>query len=84
MGEQINAGSALIMSAVENYSPVEGGREATALFRLTDRLYRARTDHDVHEAALDAIVEALGCQRASILLFDEAGVMQSGPPGSVR
>ncbi len=64
------------MSAVENYSPVEGGREATALFRLTDRLYRARTDQDVHEAALDAIVETLGCQRASILLFDEAGVMQ--------
>lgn len=64
------------MSAVENYSPLEGGREASALFRLTDRLYRASTDQDVHEAALDAIVESLGCQRASILLFDDAGVIQ--------
>jgi GAF domain-containing protein len=64
------------MSTVDTYAPVEGGPEAAALFQLTDRLYRARTDQDVHEAALDAIVETLGCRRASILLFDEAGVMQ--------
>jgi PAS domain S-box-containing protein len=48
----------------------------SVLFRLTDRLYRARSLDDVYEAALDAIMEALGCARASILQFDEAGVMR--------
>lgn len=46
------------------------------LYRLTDRLYRARTMAEVHEAALDAITEAMNCRRASVLLFDSAGVMQ--------
>lgn len=47
-----------------------------ALYRLTDRLYRARSLSDVFDAALDAITTALGCERASILLFDAAGVME--------
>ena len=46
-----------------------------ALYRLTDRLYRARALSDVFDAALDAITTALGCRRASILLFDAAGIM---------
>lgn len=50
--------------------------ELGALYRLTDRLYRSATRADSYEAALDAIVQALGCSRASILLFDDAGVMQ--------
>lgn len=50
--------------------------DLAALYRLTDRLYRARSQHDVYEAALDAILGTLSCTRASILLFDEAGVMQ--------
>lgn len=49
--------------------------ELNALYQLTDKLYRARSLSDVYEAALDAIVGTLGCSRASILLFDEAGVM---------
>jgi PAS domain S-box-containing protein len=49
--------------------------ELTALYRLTDKLYRARSPDDVYDAALEAIVSTLGCSRASILLFDEAGVM---------
>jgi PAS domain S-box-containing protein len=49
--------------------------ELTALYRLTDRLYRARSAEDVYIAALDAIVGTLGCERASILLFDDNGVM---------
>jgi PAS domain S-box-containing protein len=64
------------MNSNKSYPPGDRGSEAAALFRLTDRLYRARTDRDVQEAALDAIVEMLGCHRASILLFDDAGVMQ--------
>jgi PAS domain S-box-containing protein len=47
-----------------------------ALYRFTDRLYRAVSADDVYAAALDAIAEALGCERASILLFDADGVMR--------
>jgi len=50
--------------------------EQAALYRFTDRLYRATSDDDVHRAALDAIVDALGCDRASVLLFDSLGVMR--------
>ncbi len=50
--------------------------ELTALYRLTDRLYRSRSPSDVFDAALDAITASLGCRRASILLFDETGFMQ--------
>jgi PAS domain S-box-containing protein len=51
-------------------------REQTALHEFTDRLYRAKSIGDVYEAALDAITRAIGCSRASILLFDESGVMR--------
>jgi PAS domain S-box-containing protein len=50
--------------------------ELTSLYRLTDELYRARSASEVYEAALDAILGTLGCGRASILLFDDAGVMR--------
>jgi PAS domain S-box-containing protein len=49
--------------------------ELNALYQLTDKLYRAHSMTDVYDAALDAITSTLGCSRASILLFDEAGVM---------
>jgi PAS domain S-box-containing protein len=45
------------------------------IYRLTDQLYRAQSLEEILAAALDAIVPALG-SRASILLFDDAGVMQ--------
>jgi PAS domain S-box-containing protein len=47
-----------------------------ALYRFTDRLYRAGSADDVYASALDAITEGLGCERASILLFDDDGVMR--------
>src|SRR5262245_60240108 len=47
-----------------------------ALYRFTDRLYRAAGADDVYASALDAIAEALGCERASILLFDADGLMR--------
>jgi PAS domain S-box-containing protein len=50
--------------------------EQEALYEFTDRLFRARSPGDVYEAALDAIIRALGCDRASILLFDDTGVMR--------
>ena len=49
--------------------------EQAALYEFTDRLFRATTRVEVYDAALDAIIRALGCSRASILLFDPAGIM---------
>jgi PAS domain S-box-containing protein len=51
-------------------------RQATtiAVHRFTDRLYRAVKVEDAYESALDTITEALACKRASILVFDEAGI----------
>ena len=49
--------------------------EQAALYQLTDSLFRAASLSGVCDAALDAIRRALGCQRASILLFDESGLM---------
>ncbi|MCG2645674.1 MULTISPECIES: PAS domain S-box protein [Bradyrhizobium] len=51
-------------------------RELGTLFHLTERLQAARTAQEVYEAALEAITEALACERASILLFDSASVMR--------
>lgn len=50
--------------------------EQAALHHLTDRLYRAQSLDDMTAASLDAIHEALGCDRSSILLFDVSGVMR--------
>ena len=47
-----------------------------ALYDFTDRLFRAKSTDDIYGAALDAIIRALGCERASILRFDELNVMK--------
>src|SRR5262245_26398426 len=54
----------------------EGERQQRALYQLADHLHRARSLDDVYNAALDAILSSLRCDRASILLFDDAGVMR--------
>ncbi|HKW19587.1 MAG TPA: response regulator [Terriglobales bacterium] len=46
------------------------------LFRLANELHRATSLEDVYAAALSAICDAMHCDRASILLYDEAGVMR--------
>jgi PAS domain S-box-containing protein len=50
--------------------------EFGVLYRFTDSLFRAEREEDVSNAALDAIIAGLRCNRASILLFDDAGIMQ--------
>jgi two-component sensor histidine kinase len=50
--------------------------ELAAIYEFTEKRFRARTVADICEAALDAVVTALRCSRASILLFDGAGVMR--------
>ena len=55
---------------------VKRADEQAALYRFTDRLYRAEFAGAIYEAAFDAIHAALRCSRASVLLFDESGRMQ--------
>ena len=50
--------------------------EQAALFRFSERLQYAASLPDVSDAGLDAILAALACERASILLFDDGGVMR--------
>ena len=50
--------------------------EQAALYQFTDRLFRAASRKDVYDAALDATVRALDCDRASILIFNDVGVMK--------
>jgi PAS domain S-box-containing protein len=54
----------------------ERARQQRALYQLVDCLHRAQSLTDVYDAALDAIVDGLRCDRASILLFDDSGVMR--------
>ena len=50
--------------------------EQATLYQLTNRLHRAQSLADVYNSAFYAISRGLGCERASILLFDEADVMR--------
>src|SRR4051795_585437 len=50
--------------------------EQAALLALTDKLYRAESLAHIYDAALAAILNAVRCERASILLFDESGLMR--------
>jgi PAS domain S-box-containing protein len=47
-----------------------------ALYEFTNAVYHARTVEEIYASALDVITLTLQCERASILLFDEDGVMQ--------
>ncbi|MBP1884609.1 PAS domain S-box-containing protein [Ensifer mexicanus] len=51
-------------------------REQASLYRLTEKLHRAKGIEEVYDAALDAIRAALNCSRASILLFDQSDTMR--------
>lgn len=50
--------------------------EQAALYALTERLQHANLLTDVFEPALDAIIRALRCSSASILLFDSSDAMR--------
>ena len=51
-------------------------RQQEALYKLSDHLYRTSSLEEVYTAALDAILSALQCNRASILLYDDTDVMR--------
>ncbi len=51
-------------------------RDLDAVYRFADAVAGAPTLDEVLEAALDALLEATGADRASVLLADEAGVLR--------
>ncbi|HST09629.1 MAG TPA: PAS domain S-box protein [Terriglobales bacterium] len=61
---------------VSEQALADRARQQRALFHLADALHRAESTEDILAAGLDAILEALHCGRAAILLSDEAGVMR--------
>jgi PAS domain S-box-containing protein len=54
----------------------EAVRQQGALYELSQRHQETKTLDETYEAALDAIVTALACERASILLYDQQQVMR--------
>jgi two-component sensor histidine kinase len=50
--------------------------ELAAIYEFTERRFRATSVAEICEAALAAVVTALHCSRASVLLLDGAGVMR--------
>jgi PAS domain S-box-containing protein len=50
--------------------------EQAALFEFSDRIQHVTSLWQVYDVALDAILRALDCQRASLLLFDRSDVMR--------
>jgi PAS domain S-box-containing protein len=64
------------ISTQERMLLTRGLFDQQAFYRLTDRLYRSHNIEEAYEAALDAMNHLLGCDRASILRFDAAGMMR--------
>src|SRR5262249_23081979 len=57
-------------------SLAEKMNEQAALYEFSNRLFYAASAEDIYAAALDAITCALRCDRASILLLDDSGIMR--------
>jgi PAS domain S-box-containing protein len=54
----------------------EAVRQQGALYELSQRHQEVKTLHEIYDAALDAILTALRCDRAAILLYDQQQVMR--------
>ena len=57
-------------------SLADAARQHKALYEFVERRHEAQRSSDIYAAALDAILSALLCDRASILLLDGQGVMR--------
>jgi PAS domain S-box-containing protein len=51
-------------------------RELNSLYRVADAVARTRTLDDLFGEALDALIDATDADRASLLLYDDGGVMR--------
>src|SRR5262245_64513311 len=56
--------------------PTTASRHLATCSALTRAISKSRTVEEIYDAALDALEEGLGVERASILLFDPDGVMR--------
>jgi len=54
----------------------EAVRQQEVLYQFLERQYRATSLEEIYQAALDAILSALRCERASILLLDDGALMR--------
>ena len=54
----------------------QSARQSAVLYRFVARLHGADSLSETYEAGLDAMLDALGCQRASVLIRDGTGVMR--------
>lgn len=54
----------------------EGARRQSSMYELVGRLHRADSLKEVYDAALDALANALRCDRSAILLYDEGNAMR--------
>ena len=50
--------------------------EQAALYQFSECLQHVASIQEIYEVALEAIVRAFDCERASILMFDETGVLR--------
>ena len=68
------------MSILETNTDITARKRAEqqqrALYQFAQRQHMATNVGEIHEAALDAILSAMDCDRASILLFDREKVMR--------
>jgi two-component system CheB/CheR fusion protein len=55
---------------------LDANRQQSAMYEFVRRRHEARSIEEINEAALDAILDILPCDRASILLFDPKGKMR--------
>jgi PAS domain S-box-containing protein len=60
----------------EHLHPVRQVERLRTVYQLTDAVSRARAIEEIYEAALRGLERALGADRASILLYDDKGVMR--------
>lgn len=74
--ETSSIGAALASRAVPLSELATANRQRDALYLLSERLHHAETLAETYDAAMDAIEAALECDRSSILLFDDAGIMR--------
>jgi signal transduction histidine kinase len=58
------------------YNPAGVAMTLHALYRIADLVAHVRHPADIYEPAVDAMIAATQADRASILVFDEAGVMR--------
>jgi PAS domain S-box-containing protein len=57
-------------------SLADAAKQQDALHQFVQQRHEAKSLDDIYDAALDAILSTLECDRASILLFDDKGVMR--------